>query len=395
PLLRGAGRHIEGEPLTQAERNVVYAIYNFERYKRTFAVNVARDYFSVLQVIDQIKNSEENYRSLITSTRRARLWAEAGKVSPVDVDQSIQQELEARNRWIREKIGFERTMDSFKMMLGLPPDAQIELDRNEMDKISASVESIIEFETPKKPTEDVPAADADIVLQPPTMKGAGPYELDSLKAMKIALDNRLDFRVVRLQVEDAQRNVVVAADSLRAELTLFGNAGFGEGRSLGSAALPPHESLRLDKGNYNALLSLDLPIERTSEMMAYRRSIIGLEQAVRDFQDFEDTIKLNIRNKLRDLQEARQSLQIQAQAVELAKQRVESTNLSLEAGRAIIRDLLEAQQALLSSQNSFTGEKIDYRLGELELQRDLGVLEVNEKGLWTELKPEELDNGSQ
>ena len=34
PLMRGSGEFIVTEPLTQADRNVIYALYNFERYKR-------------------------------------------------------------------------------------------------------------------------------------------------------------------------------------------------------------------------------------------------------------------------------------------------------------------------------------------------------------------------
>ena len=47
PLLRGSGRYIVMEPLTQAERNVVYRIWEFERYKRSFAVNIATNYYNV------------------------------------------------------------------------------------------------------------------------------------------------------------------------------------------------------------------------------------------------------------------------------------------------------------------------------------------------------------
>ncbi|MBN2418330.1 MAG: hypothetical protein JXL81_03015, partial [Deltaproteobacteria bacterium] len=41
PLLRGSKSYIKAENLTQAERNVVYAVYDFERYKKTFTVNIA------------------------------------------------------------------------------------------------------------------------------------------------------------------------------------------------------------------------------------------------------------------------------------------------------------------------------------------------------------------
>jgi outer membrane protein TolC len=130
-----------------------------------------------------------------------------------------------------------------------------------------------------------------------------------------------------------------------------------------------------------------LPIERTFESDAYRNGYITLERAVRDVQSLEDEIKISIRDNLRNLLESREGLLIQARSVKLAQKRVNSTNLFLEAGRAEIRDLLEAQDSLLSAQNSLTAAIINYRVAELELQRDMGVLEVNEKGLWQEYTP--------
>ena len=110
---------------------------------------------------------------------------------------------------------------------------------------------------------------------------------------------------------------------------------------------------------------------------------------MRDVQILEDEIKISIRNKLRDLLESRETLLIQARSVKLAQKRVRSTNLFLEAGRAQIRDLLESQEALLSAQNALTAAIINYRVAELELQRDMGVLQINEKGLWQEYSPGE------
>lgn len=59
----------------------------------------------------------------------------------------------------------------------------------------------------------------------------------------------------------------------------------------------------------------------------------------------------------------------------------------LDAGRAQIRDLLEAQDALLEAQNALTASVVNYRTAELAIQRDTGVLEVDEKGLWKEYSP--------
>ena len=105
---------------------------------------------------------------------------------------------------------------------------------------------------------------------------------------------------------------------------------------------------------------------------------------MRGVQDLEDKIKQGIRDGLRALMLARESHSIQAQAVLLAQRRVESSTLFLRAGRAQIRDLLEAEEALLRAQNGLTRSVVNYRISELQLQSNMGVLEVNEKGLWRE-----------
>ncbi|MBU0719401.1 MAG: TolC family protein, partial [Planctomycetes bacterium] len=386
PLMRGAGEFVVTEPLTQAQREVVYAIYGFERFKREFAVRIAEGYLGVLRLKDQVQNEEENYRGLITSTRRARRLADAGRLPEIQVDQSFQDELRARNRWVAAIENYERRLDAFKMTLGLPTDAAIELDRTELETLAARVEQITPPEERRDDEDSAAAADNPIVLVAPGQGVAGPYELEEEQAILLALEERLDLRVALGRVHDAQRGVAIAADQLRADITLLGSGTAGEHRTLSSAGL---EDARLEPGEgvYSALLTVDLPLERTSERNAYRGSLIKLEQAVRNLQELEDEIKLAGRNRLSELLEAREAIQIQAMAVTVAERRVDSTNLFLEAGRAEIRDVLEAQEALVSAQNALTAALVNYRVGELALQRDLGVLAVNEKGLWQEYTP--------
>lgn len=394
PLLRGSGKHIVREPLTQAERNVVYKIYDFERFKRTFAVDVARDYLGVLRQVDQVRNVEENYRSLIASARRSRRLADAGRLSEIQVDQAVQGELGARNKWILATEGYKNRLDAFKSSLGLPPDARIEPDTNDLEQLrvpaSKLVEEILRQEDSEE-AQETPPADAPIELVPVSDEGAGPLEIDESTAIRLALDNRLDLRTALGAVYDAQRQVVIQADRLRGELTLLGSADIGASRSVASATRDDAE-LRFDQGSYSALLTLDLPIERTAERNAYRNSFINLERAVRDVQTLEDQIKLSVRGELRDLLESRESLKIQTRSVVVAQKRVKSANLFLEAGRAQIRDLLEAQESLLGAQNSLTSAVINYRIAELEVQQDMGLLQVDESGLWREFSPEVNDN---
>jgi outer membrane protein TolC len=387
PLMRGSGEHIAAEPLTQAERNVVYELWDFERYKRTFAVNVARGYFSVLRQMDGVSNAEDNYRSAVASARWSRRRADAGRIREIDTDQAIQRELSARNSWISAQEQLKSSLDSFKNTIGLPTDARIKLDPNDLVQLRGRASEILEeMRTVSQQgiSETVPPADAPVQLMPASYKGAGPLEIDEAVAVKLALENRLDLQAAIGEVYDAQRQVVVRADALRAGLTLGGSGRVADTDEDGN--------LRFDRGQYAALLSLDLPAERTRERNEYRNSLLSLEQATRSVQSLEDQIKLSIRSELRTLLESRESLKIQAQSVVVAEKRVRSTTFFLEAGRIEIRNLLEAQDALLSAKTGLTRSVVDYRIAELELQRDLDLLKVNEQGLWREFSPEVINN---
>jgi outer membrane protein TolC len=357
PLLRGSGRHIVTEPMHQAQQNLVYAILEFEQFKKQFAVAVGRDYLGILKQLDSVENAREDYRTRMVSAQRSRRLADAGRLKEIEVDQSVQTELVARLRWVSAREQVKRQMDAFKHLLGLPPDADISIDSDELKRI-------------------------------PQLGGiAGPLELSGRKAVELALANRLDIRVALGRVFDAQRAVITAADALGAELTFLGSASLGERRTITTADLE-NARLQMDKGVFSALLTLDLPFERTAEAVTYRNSFILLEQAVRDLQILEDTLKIEVRSRLRELLEARETLNIQSRAVSLAQKRVKSISLFMDAGRAETRDLLEAQDALLSARNGFTSARVNYRIAELEIQRDMGVLTVTDTGLWQEYTPE-------
>ncbi len=388
PLLRGSGRKIVEEPLRQAERNVLYAVWDFEQYKREFAVRVAADYLSVLLARTRVRNAEENYKRLVTSTRRTRRLADSGRQQEYQFDQAVQSELRAREGWIQARFSYENALDRFKVSLGLPPDARVELVDEELARLREQAEALTANVEVADYRGVVPAADAPVELQEPSRERAGPLELEEEDAVRLALEHRSDLHVALGRVEDAQRDVMVAADALRAELTLLGSAAAGERRSSAASAGMSNAAFDLEEGSASALLTLDLPFERTRQRNAYRQSLLGLEGAVREFQAAEDNVKMEVRSGLRALTQARESVANQAQAVRLAEKRVRSVDLFLQAGRAAVRDLLEAQDDLLSAQNGLMSAIVSYRVAEWELQRDLGLLEVTVDGLWREYRPE-------
>jgi outer membrane protein TolC len=384
PLLRGAGRFVVEEPLRQAERDVVYSIYGFERFKRAFAVEVAEGYYSVLELEEEVENQRENYRWLIEATRRARRMAAAQRMEETQVDQTAQDELKARDAWVQAIHAHASRLDRFKLLLGLPVDARIELDRTELERLVASTD----FPALPSQETEVPA-DAPVDVIPPSSAGGGAFELSPEDAVRLALENRLDLRIALGRVFDAQRGVAVTADRLRADLTLLGNVSLGERRALADATAP-NSDLKLGDGKYSLLAAAGLPLERTAERNLYRDSLIDFERVVRSLQQAEDQAKLEVREDLRVLEESRERLVLQRQQLLLAERRVDVTSRLQQVGRAEARDYLEAQSDLTDSKNELAFERVRYRLAELALQRDLDLLEIGPDGLWTELDPRTL-----
>lgn len=369
PLLRGAGRHIAREPLTQAERDLLYAVNEYERFKREFVVQTANQYLQVLRRLDGVRNAEENYARLRESVTRTQAMAEEERLSGIEVDQARQDELRARSGWISALQGFTSALDQFKISLGLPPEAAIALDPDELTRV-------LQVDTmPNLEELEVPA------------HGEGPVDepwLDAKTSLDIALVNRLDLKVAAGRVEDAQRKVVVAADRLRPELTIGGSVAWDASDTSSNLDETINDLLSGKGGLYSALLSVDPALDRTVERNALRNTVLAFETTVRDYQQVEDGIKLDIREGIRSLRAAREDIGIQRNAVTLADRRVESTQLFLNLERAQVRDLLDAQSDLLDARNAYTAAQVDYRIAFLALQRDLGLLEVDEDGLWTE-----------
>jgi len=342
PLWRGAGQRIAQENLTQAERDVVYELRSMARFHKTFAVSVVSSYYNILLQRARVRNEWNNYQRLVLSRERSAKMAEAGRLDEFQVDQARQDELRARDNFIRAQQSYTQRLDSFKLTLALPMDARIDVDENDLDSLLAGG-----------------------IVHPQ-------YTLEEITKRALAL--RLDLMTARDKVADAQRKVDVAKNGLGPDVNLVVTAA----ADTEDDTKPTR--FRFDKGAYTAGLDIDLPLERTSERNTYRQTLISLDRTQRAASELEDQIKQQTRQAWRSLREAKESYEIQRRSLALAERRVDSTTLLLKAGRASTRDLLESQRALLTAQNSLISVIVDHTVAKLELWRDIGTLSVAPEG---------------
>ena len=370
PLLRGSGSLVRRESLTQAERDLVYAVREFEQRKREFVTDVARSYLSLLLAGRTRRNEVDHYRRVVHSARRSRRMSDASRLSKAAFDQAHQSELSARANWIAACQKYETALDSFKTRIGLPPDARVEPREKDLDDLHTLVGRFSEPDSASR------------------AEGSSLSENDqdaTDRALAVAFERRSDVMTARDRVEDAQRHLLVAEDALRSEFTIGGSAKVGTAATPSMAAQGvDHTSFRMRDGSATGSFKIDLALDRREEGNAYRSALVALESAVRDYQKAEDGLKATVRQDIRELAQTREQLAIQSRAVELAARRVRNQDLLLEAGRADMTDLLDAQSALVKAQNALCQAVTNWRGQELALQRDIGTLDATVGGVWTE-----------
>lgn len=344
PLLRGAGRDIVREPLTQAERNLAYAILSFTRYRQTYALSISKAYYNVLEYAQNRRNSDDNAYRLEQNWQRAEMMFKAGRMDRIQVDQAKTDLLNARQTIITTQQSYEDSLDSFKITLGLPPEAPIALKSEELVNLENDM--------------------ANLAANRPDALADFPEENS---ALDLALEQRDDLAVTRGDVADCERAVKVAADALQADVTLEGGGAIDEERR-------QHLPYGGTESTF-ARLKINLPWDRRRERNAYRRSLIALDQSRRDYEEAADGVKNEVRAGYRDLVAARALYENKVEALKTAKMRVDSNDLFMQSGRSSMRDILEAESAMLSARNALCSAVINWRMSELSLRTALGTLE--------------------
>ena len=77
-----------------------------------------------------------------------------------------------------------------------------------------------------------------------------------------------------------------------------------------------------------------------------------------------------------------QQIDLQVEQITQEQRAVTVTEIRYESGEASNRDLLDARQALIDAQNRLIDFKADHFIQQLNLRRDLGILFIDEKGMW-------------
>ncbi len=343
PLLRGAGR-VAYESRYLAERELVYAIRTYERFRRAFLVGIAGDYFNLQQAKAQVTNT---YLSYVSNKED---WVKQDFIQRMGRSRDISELPRAAATFRRSEAGlvsgkerYESALDRFKIRVGMPVGTLLDVLGQDEDEGSRTVEDLLS-------------------------------EIDAATAIDVALEYRLDFISSADRLDDRRRGVVIARNRILPDLDLTGRVAMdSDPLQLRST------SFREERLTWQGGIELRVD-DRKAEQNAFRSSLLRLRRAKRDHEEFSDDVRADVRAALRSVKQQENLRLIETLNVNENIRRHEAARAQNELGRSTNQDVVDASNDLLSARNNLAAAVADYRLAILAFRLDTGTLRIADDG---------------
>ena len=192
------------------------------------------------------------------------------------------------------------------------------------------------------------------------------------QGVRYALEYRLDLQTTRDRLEDRERQIDIAENGLLPDLDLRGSVSIGDS----SGSNNPFFDVQ-DTG-FSAGVFFKAPLDKLDESVALRQAQVAFAQAERAYQQSLDTAALQVRQRIRQIDQAQFELVLAERGVEIAKNRLASIDAAPE--RANARDRTDAVESLRDSEDLRDGAKRDLQVSILRYLRESGMLRVTPDG---------------
>ncbi|MGI9013573.1 MAG: TolC family protein [Phycisphaerales bacterium] len=335
PLLRGAGLAAVESKL-QAERSLIYAARSFERFRREFLVDIARDFLNLVVQQRQIDNAERQLKRLVEFEVRENRLVESGRVEAFSAALAAQDVLFAQDALRSQRESYRLSVDRFKVRLGLPVDVEM-----------AILPSSLGLPVPETNVND---------------------------AVRMAIAYRLDLQTQRDRLEDARRGVEIAFNEVLPDLNMAASASLPTDRDRRRAGLrfDPEESA------FSAGVTFGLPLDREIERLGVRSAQINAAQAERSYDQFRDNLIVTVRDSVREIERSLFSIRLQQENIRIAEHRMRAIDVAPD--QATARDRSEAADGLTRAEDGFDRAVRDLEVAILEYLLSTGTLRVNQRG---------------
>ncbi|HLW97398.1 MAG TPA: TolC family protein [Candidatus Acidoferrales bacterium] len=333
PLLRNRGLFPNRAPIVIARRNLHQSRMNFEAQVSSIIQNVVSQYWSVVlarENLDVLRKSVAQAQASYDHDKRA---LELGALGPYDIFQSESQLASRKVLATQAEYTLREQEDSLRVLIGADLDPRV--SALDMDLVEAS-----------DPGKDLVTLDVGQVLQ-------------------LARAKRPEYSAEQDQLAVDDLNIRLAHNQMQPSFNLSANYS-GQTLPTGGVSTPLGPSLsqafQLNAPSYGFGLSLNLPVRNRAAEGQLGTTEVNKRRDLYSKRQLEQSIQLEARNAINNLEVAKLSLAQAFIARDLAQKNLEGEQKKYDLGLDSIFVLLQTQLQLTSAEQAVIQAQVSYQL---------------------------------
>lgn len=339
PLFRGGGWRLTVESKVAAERGYAYALRTYEYARTELLIQTVQSYFGILQQEVTMANLLRNLESTKRGVELATLQFGRGKVTRTDVFRAELAVSSAESQLTNSREQMRLTLDSFKIDLGLRPEDELILEREEFD-----------FKT---------------------------LVIEAAEALEAAFATNPRWLNARDQFDDAGRALEIASNAKLPQIDLSATYSW-----IQLAETRPFEEFHTGSRAVALGGSFSLDLDRSTVNRDYQEAVIRYRQAERSFQRARDEIARETQRLVIQVRQSETSMKIQDRARKEAEKALELIEDEYDRGMVNNFEVIQAREQLVAAKNNYEAELVSAKVSQLRLLQWIGRLQPDDEGRW-------------
>ncbi len=324
-LLRGGWLENEREEIKADRRKENISILNFQRAVSDAVVSAINQYRALIQQYRQVDIAESSVQRAQQQQDRTRALIQVGRVAR------------------REIIRSDATIANRELAL---LRAQTSLDQANFNLIKTLG---LDSKTRIYPQED---------LSFDQIKKVEIGQIDVQQSIETAFQNRTDYRITKLNLEDTRDSVRTAEYAKRPDLGLT----FTVNRD------------RASKRSDNAIsLSLGIPLDHRSLERSIIRAKNALISAERNLEETRESIRSSVRQAVQNVEFSYRTLELARQARELSEENLAIEQGKFNQGLSSSFEVYSSEDELVSAENAEIDAIISHQNALTQLDKEMGL----------------------
>ncbi|MEM7249154.1 MAG: TolC family protein [Acidobacteriota bacterium] len=354
PLLEGFGRDANLRALRTAKNDALSAHGDRVIQVRESIKQTVDAYWDLVFTLEDLNVKEQALRLAMELEAKNRIMVDVGTMAPLEVLQAQSEVAERQRAIIAGRAAIRAAEDALRRLMGLPMNSPL----------------------------------WDRALRPSERPSFSDGRLELAEALALGMENRRELSNAARTVDNAELALAAAADTLKPQLDVvatLGTAGLA-GDINDNPLTPEIEILRQnyveafeqigdrDFNNWSVALNFSHPLRNRAARVEHLIARLNLEDARIGLDRQRQTVVLEVRDAVRNLDTAREQIAAARVARELQQRKLDAEISRFDNGLSTNFEVLQFQTDLTASESAELQAIIDHAKARSALGRATGTL---------------------